>query len=52
MARYVPKPLDIRVTYVKVEFNVGAWQRISPNIEVVNSPGTHDAPDIPALQNI
>jgi oxalate---CoA ligase len=46
MASYVPKPLAVRVIYVKVEFNVGAWERISPTIEVVNSPGTHEAPDL------
>lgn len=46
MSNYVPKPLAVRVIYVKVEFAVGAWERISQNIEVVNSPGTHEAPDL------
>ena len=44
MSKYVPKPLDVRVTYIGVDFGVGAWGRISPNPEVVKSSGTHDFP--------
>ena len=46
MANYVPKPLAVRVIYFKVDFGIGAWRRISPDIEVINSPGTHEFPEL------
>ena len=46
MSHYVPKPLAVPLTYVKVDFGIGAWRRITPDIEVVTSPGTHEFPDI------
>jgi hypothetical protein len=51
MANYVPKPLNVKVIYIDVDFGVGAWRRISPNIEIIKSTGTHTEPDIPALAN-
>jgi oxalate---CoA ligase len=49
MSYYVPKPLAVPVTYVKVDFGVGAWRRIAPDLEVVTSPGTHELPDIASV---
>jgi acyl-CoA synthetase (AMP-forming)/AMP-acid ligase II/acyl carrier protein len=45
MSNYRPKPLSVPVTYVKVDFGIGAWRRVSPDLEVVTSPGTHEYPD-------
>ena len=45
MSNYTPNPLAVRVIYVKVEFDAGAWRRISRDLEVVELPGTHEFPD-------
>ena len=42
MSNYVPQPLAVRVVYVKVDFGKGAWRQISPDLEEVTSPGTHE----------
>jgi oxalate---CoA ligase len=49
MSNYRPNPLDVPITYIKVDFGKGAWRRISPNIEVVTSPGTHEFPDLASV---
>jgi thioesterase domain-containing protein len=49
MSRYVPKPLAVRVIYIKVDYGFGAWRRISPNFEVVKSPGTHEEPEFDSV---
>ena len=49
MSNYRPNPLDVSITYIKVDFGKGAWRRISPNIEVVTSPGTHEFPDLASV---
>jgi acyl-CoA synthetase (AMP-forming)/AMP-acid ligase II/thioesterase domain-containing protein len=46
MANYVPRPLDVPVTYVKIDFNAGNWRRVNPDLKVVESPGTHEFPDM------
>ena len=46
MSNYRPNPLDVPVLYVKVDFGIGAWRRVSPNLEVITSPGTHEYPDL------
>jgi hypothetical protein len=46
MSTYLPKRLSVRVIYVKVDFDIGKWRRLSPDLEVVKSPGTHEIPDI------
>jgi len=42
MSHYVPKPLPVRILYIKVDFGTGAWRQVSPDLEVVKSPGTHE----------
>ena len=49
MSNYIPKPLAVRVIYVKVDFGIGAWRRITPDIEIVKSPGTHEFPDMASV---
>lgn len=49
MANYVPRPLDVPVTYVKIDFDAGNWHRISPHLKVVESPGTHEFPDMDSV---
>ena len=46
MSNYLPTPLAVRVIYVKVDFGIGKWRRLSPDLEVVKSPGTHENIDI------
>jgi hypothetical protein len=49
MSNYFPKPLEVRVVHVSVDFGAGAWQRISADLEMTKSPGHHyqfDLPDI------
>jgi thioesterase domain-containing protein/acyl carrier protein len=46
MSNYLPKPLAVQVIYVKVDFGIGAWRRVSPNLDVITSPGTHEYPDL------
>lgn len=45
MSLYVPQPLDIRTVYIQVDYGVGAWGRISNDLEVIKSSGTHEFPD-------
>lgn len=49
MANYRPKLLDVPVLYVRVDFSAGAWRRVSPNLEVIKSPGTHEFPDLASV---
>jgi len=49
MSNYRPKLLDVPVLYVRVEFSAGAWRRVSPNLEVITSPGTHEFPDLASV---
>ena len=42
MSHYVPQPLALRVIYIKVDFGTGAWRKISPDLEVAQSQGTHE----------
>ena len=44
MSNYLPKPLAVRVMYISVDYGIGAWRRISPDIEVVEASGTHEFP--------
>jgi acyl-CoA synthetase (AMP-forming)/AMP-acid ligase II len=46
---YIPAPLAVHVIYFAVEYSLGAWERISPNPEVIRLPGGHGDVDIPAL---
>jgi thioesterase domain-containing protein len=43
---YLPKTLDVKVIYFSVEYGVGAWRRISPDVEVIKLPGTHGDIDL------
>jgi acyl-CoA synthetase (AMP-forming)/AMP-acid ligase II/acyl carrier protein len=45
MANYVPKPLAVRVIYFAVDYGVGAWRRISPDLDMIRSSGTHELID-------
>jgi oxalate---CoA ligase len=49
MSNYRPNPLAVPVTYVKVDFGIGAWRRVSADLEVVISPGTHEYPDFSSV---
>jgi oxalate---CoA ligase len=49
MSNYFPKPLAVRVVHISVDFSAGAWKRVSPDLEIIKSPGHHyqfDLPDI------
>ena len=45
MSNYYPKPLAARVTFFSIDYGAGAWRNLSPDFEVVKSPGTHSEPD-------
>jgi thioesterase domain-containing protein len=50
VSNYLPKPLAVRVIYFSMEHGLGgAWQRISPDLEVIKLPGTHDSFDLAAF---
>ena len=49
MSTYRPQPLAVRMTYISLDFGVGAWRRICPDLEVVRSPGTHEFPDMASI---
>jgi acyl-CoA synthetase (AMP-forming)/AMP-acid ligase II/acyl carrier protein len=42
MSRYFPTPLAVRVIYFVVELDVGAWRRISADLEVIKLPFSND----------
>ena len=42
MSNYVPKPLAVRIIHFTVDFPVGAWRRLSSNVEIIKSSGTHN----------
>ncbi len=42
MSHYVPRPMPVRIFYIKVDFGAGAWRQVSPDLEVVKSSGTHE----------
>jgi hypothetical protein len=44
MSNYLPKPLGVRLLYISVDYGPGAWKRITPDMEVVESSGTHEFP--------
>jgi thioesterase domain-containing protein len=46
---FLPKPLAVRVVYLSVEYSLGAWRRISSDVEVIKLPGTHGEIDLAAL---
>jgi acyl-CoA synthetase (AMP-forming)/AMP-acid ligase II/thioesterase domain-containing protein len=46
---YLPKALDVKLIYFSLEYGVGAWRRISPNVEVIKLPGTHGDIDLAAF---
>jgi hypothetical protein len=46
---YLPKPLAVRVIYFSVEYGLGAWGRISSDLEVIKLPGTHGDIDLAAF---
>ena len=52
MSNYNPKPLDVRVIYISVDFGPGKWARVSQDLEVVKSPGTHYQLDIPYIAGV
>jgi oxalate---CoA ligase len=41
MSNYVPKPLTVRVIYFSIDFDAEVWRKISPDLEIVKSPGDH-----------
>ena len=41
MSNYVPKPLDVPVIYISVDYRGEAWRRISSTLEIHKSPGSH-----------
>jgi thioesterase domain-containing protein len=43
---YVPRPLAVPVVYFSVEYGLGAWKRISADVEVVKLPGAHGDIDL------
>ena len=52
MSKYDPKPLDMRVIYISVDFGPGKWKRVSENLEAVKSTGTHYVLDIPHIASV
>jgi thioesterase domain-containing protein len=45
MSNYVPRPLAVRLIHFTADFNLGAWRRMSPNLEAVQLTGSHDEID-------
>ena len=41
MSNYAPKPLAVPVIYFSVDYPGEAWRRISSNLEIIKSPGSH-----------
>jgi acyl-CoA synthetase (AMP-forming)/AMP-acid ligase II len=42
MSNYFPKHLAVRVIYFSVDYGAGAWRRISSDLEIIKSSGTHN----------
>ena len=45
MCNYRPKPLAVRVICFSIDFGAKAWRRISPDLEIIRTPGNHYHPD-------
>ena len=45
LSNYSPRPLAVRVAYIKVDYGAGVWRRLSPDLEIIKSPGDHYHPD-------
>jgi thioesterase domain-containing protein len=43
LSHYLPKPLDVPVSYLQFEFNGEAWRRMSSNLEVIKLSGDHES---------
>jgi oxalate---CoA ligase len=41
MSSYVPKPLSVPVIYFSVDYPGEPWRRISPDLQIIKSPGNH-----------
>jgi oxalate---CoA ligase len=41
MSNYTPKPLAVRVIYFAIDYRGEAWRRISSDLEIIESPGSH-----------
>jgi oxalate---CoA ligase len=41
MSNYIPRPLAVRVIYISVDYGIGGWRRISPDLEFIKLPGSH-----------
>jgi thioesterase domain-containing protein len=46
MSNYSPKPLAVRVIYFSIDFSARPWRRISSDLEIIKSPGSHGQVDI------
>jgi hypothetical protein len=51
VSNYLPKPLAARVLYFSLEYGIGAWWRISSDLEVIKLSGTHNGFDIDDVAN-
>jgi acyl-CoA synthetase (AMP-forming)/AMP-acid ligase II len=49
MSNYIPKPLAVRVMYISIDYGIGGWRRISPDVKVIKMPGTHYQLDVPKI---
>jgi acyl-CoA synthetase (AMP-forming)/AMP-acid ligase II/thioesterase domain-containing protein len=52
MSNYAPRPLSARLIYISVDYGVGAWRRLNPDIEIIKSPGNHFQLDISKIADV
>jgi len=52
MSNYIPKPLAVRMIYISVDHGIGGWRRLSPDLEVIKSPGSHYYLDVRKIADI
>jgi acyl-CoA synthetase (AMP-forming)/AMP-acid ligase II len=52
MSNYFPRPLDVRVVYISIDYGIGAWRRITADIESFKLPGTHYHLEFPKIADV
>ena len=46
LPNYSPKPLAVRVIYFSVDYDAKDWRRLSPDLEIIKTPGAHTDLDL------
>lgn len=52
MSNYVPTPVAVRAICFSIDFDARAWRQMSPDLEIIKSPGTHYQPDFAFISHL